>query len=870
MAKFTFRGRTRPFGWQTRRTIRLTRWAIAAERSARAFWPVVTILAFVVAAALLGLFQWLDPLAHRIVLGLVGLALLGAVVVGLFRMRVPDAGEAARRLDRGHADQPLATLTDTLAVGREHGRAETIWHAHLARAERSAAALRPARPDLNLAPFDTWALRLVALTLLAGAIIGAGPDWPEKLWSVAEPGRAEASAVASYSADPAAEAWVTPPAYTGRDTVYLGGLEPGARAPELPVGSEVTVRVTDFEGTPVLEGTALSGVEGFTGYGGGLSEARALLAAAGDLRVLADGDVLSDWTLGVTPDAPPEIALTAEPQRAVTGALDLAFRTTDDYGVVSAWAEIVPASGLKPEQSLVNEPISFALPLPIAGDATEIADSAIRDLTAHPLAGAEVIMVLRAEDGAEQIGESAASRFVLPERRFLNPLARALVEQRRDLALDFGRAERVLDVLQAVTRLPDAIFEGNTGAYMGTRTAIRRLAVGVFEEAVPEAAPEVAELLWLAAIALEEGDLSDALAQLRQAEQRLREALESGTEEEIAAALEAMRQAMDDYLQQLAQQMMQNPPQPGQQQMQPSQQLSQQDLQEMLDQIQRNAESGLRDQARDMLSELSRMLENLQAGTPQMQQGPGQGQQAMQELQELIQRQRDLADQTFDSLRQRQQGDQQGQEGGGQTQQGGQPGQQQGQGMQPGQQGQGGEGDLLGPDGRPMPGQQGQPGDLAGQQRALQQALDELMRQLPGGQGSELQDALRGAGREMGEATDDLDQGQNADAVQDQMEALDRLNEGANALAQQMQNGQGDTAATGRGRGDMGRPQDRFDPFDRPSGAYGSVDGEDTKVPDRSALDRAREVLEELRRRSAEPHRPELELDYFDRLIEPF
>ncbi|HUF56189.1 MAG TPA: TIGR02302 family protein [Thermohalobaculum sp.] len=865
MAKLTFRGRTRPFGWQTRRTIRLTRWAMVAERAARAFWPVVTILAFVGAAALFGLFQWLDPLAHRIALALAGLALLGALSVGLFRMRLPDQTEAARRLDRGDRSQPLSTLTDTLAVGRDHGRAETIWHAHLLRAERAAAALRPARPDLNLAPFDTWALRLVALTLLVGAFIGAGAHWSERLWSVAQPGRAEAGAVASYDAEPAAEAWVTPPPYTGRDTVYLTGLAAGAKVPELPERSELTIRVTDFEGTPVLEGGALAGVEDFTSYGGGLAEARAVLHESGTLRVLADGDVLADWTLPVTPDAPPAIALTREPQRAATGALDLGFSTTDDYGVVGAWAEIVPAGGLNPERSLVGEPITFALPLPISGDATEIEDSAMRDLTEHPLAGAEVVMALHAEDGAEQVGRSEEVRFVLPERRFLNPLARALVEQRRALALDFDRGERVLDVLQAVTRLPEEIFDGNTGAYMGTRTAIRRLAYGVFDEQVAAVAPEVTELLWLAAIALEEGDLSDALAQLRQAEQRLREALESGTDQEVAEALEAMRQAMDNYLQQLAQQMMQNPPQPGQQQPQPSQQLSQQDLQEMLDQIQRNAESGLRDQARDMLSELSRMLENLQAGTPQMQQGPGQGSQAMQELQELIQRQRDLADQTFDSLRE----GQQGQQNGGQTQQGGQPGQSQGQGQQPGQQGEGGEGNQLGPNGQPMPGQQGQ-GDLAAQQRALREALDGLARQLPGGQGSELQDALRGAGREMGEATDDLDRGANADAVQDQMEALDRLNEGANALAQQMQNGQGDTAATGQGRGDRGLPRDEFDPFDRPSGSNGALDGEDTKVPDRSALDRAREVLEELRRRSAEPHRPELELDYFDRLIEPF
>jgi hypothetical protein len=104
------------------------------------------------------------------------------------------------------------------------------------------------------------------------------------------------------------------------------------------------------------------------------------------------------------------------------------------------------------------------------------------------------------------------------------------------------------------------------------------------------------------------------------------------------------------------------------------------------------------------------------------------------------------------------------------------------------------------------------------------------------------------------------------------MEALDRLSEGAQALAEAMQNGQGDTAGRGRGRGTAAsEARDReADPFDRPAGSYGAIDGRDTRVPDRSVLDRAREVLNELRRRSSEPNRPRLELDYLERLLEQF
>jgi hypothetical protein len=249
-----------------------------------------------------------------------------------------------------------------------------------------------------------------------------------------------------------------------------------------------------------------------------------------------------------------------------------------------------------------------------------------------------------------------------------------------------------------------------------------------------------------------------------------------------------------------------------------------------------------------MLSELSRMLENLQVGQPQM----GPGQQQLEALQELIQRQRDLSDRTFDAERQQNRGGQPG----------GQP--------QPGQDGEQG----MGQQGQPQPGQgrnpgeNGQFGGLSAEQEALRRALEELAGQLQGG-GSETRQALEDAMRAMGEAREDLDNQAPGAAVDDQMEALDRLSDGAQALEQTVRDGQGNTAARGRTR--QGQSDDHAaDPFDRPAGTYGAVDGRDTRVPDRSALDRAREVLNELRRRASEPRRPRLELDYLERLLEQF
>jgi hypothetical protein len=61
------------------------------------------------------------------------------------------------------------------------------------------------------------------------------------------------------------------------------------------------------------------------------------------------------------------------------------------------------------------------------------------------------------------------------------------------------------------------------------------------------------------------------------------------------------------------------------------------------------------------------------------------------------------------------------------------------------------------------------------------------------------------------------------------------------------------------------------DPFGRePQGAMGAAAGGDVRVPDRGERLRAREILDELRRRAGERERPILERDYIDRLLRMF
>jgi hypothetical protein len=60
------------------------------------------------------------------------------------------------------------------------------------------------------------------------------------------------------------------------------------------------------------------------------------------------------------------------------------------------------------------------------------------------------------------------------------------------------------------------------------------------------------------------------------------------------------------------------------------------------------------------------------------------------------------------------------------------------------------------------------------------------------------------------------------------------------------------------------------DPLGRPMSNNGTYDQGDVKIPDQNTLQKAREILDELRRRAGERFRPEIELDYIERLLKRF
>jgi uncharacterized protein (TIGR02302 family) len=417
---------------------------------------------------------------------------------------------------------------------------------------------------------------------------------------------------------------------------------------------------------------------------------------------------------------------------------------------------------------------------------------------------------------------------VLPERIFHNAVARAIIEQRKELTLHPDERETVAETLSDLSVKP-GFFNDDIVVFLALRTAQARLLMDKTGAAI---AP-VQQLLWQTALRIEDGRASASQNDVRQAMQALQDALaRNAPEAEVERLTQELQQAIDRYLQALAENAQREDGEPSPQDQ--SKSLSAQDLKNMLDRARDLARTGSRDRARDLLSQLQNMLENLRAGRSMQMQGKGG--QAMRQMQELMHRQQQLLDRSFRESRQ-------GQMRGGQLQ-----------------------GETQG--GNPRDGK----GDAA-QQEALRRALGDLMRQMGEQGGGDIPQSLGQAERAMRDAGDALGHGQPGQAIGPQSEALDSLQQAARAMAQQMLGNNGGPPDDQRTPGSAG-DRDPFGRFSRNERDNSGLDDGGAMRTGRGssdyAMEKAKQILDELRHRAGERERPEIERDYIDRLLKQF
>jgi hypothetical protein len=759
---------------------------------------------------------------------------------------------ADSRMDAGAfdalRDQP--TRYDPFAVA--------LWNRERERLLENADKVHLGPPRPRLDELDPYKLRYALLVLLIGAFVIAGAQSGDRL-------------ARAFLPDPgpllgdqemAIEAWAAPAEYTHAPPVSLSDLI-GERV-VTPPSVRVTVRVTGPAGAPVLRFNGRGGERNarFVRAADGAWEAQLDIPGRGELRIIRF-HTRARWRLVPGVDQAPRASWDAPIATLSDERASLSWKARDDYGVRRLVLRVRP---LNPPDGLVRaDPVDTELEAP-AGDPREAEAETEVDLAAHPYAGMEVEARIVAIDALGQEGVSDPLHFTMPEKIFLQPLARAAIEIRRhilaerrayrgqpnvqrrmqpagDILLGNERIEvrdydsrpallRAPEGIQRAARLIDALtmeaqdrYFRDLAVYFGFRTARSQLAVA----RNPEEADIAADTLWRTALRAEYGGAADARRALEEAQRQLAEALAQGApQERINQLLEALRRATENYMQALVQEALRN----GEtaQNMDDTEDqatLSERDIQAMLQRVQELSQQGRNAEAQALLQQLSQILANLDVQLSQGGEGEGQegeGDQAMQqsidELSETMGEQRALRDETRQEQQQQQQ---QGQGGSGGEQQGGEGGD-----------------------------------ELAQRQAQLRQGLAEAQR-MANEAGAAPSNDLNAAGEAMRQAEDALRRGDLEGAQAAQSAALENLREGADALSAELrERGQGGEEG-GSGEGD------ERDPLGR-----GVGDNGEGFVPNTTDPVRAREIFDEIRRRAQDPNRPEAEREYLRRLLDRF
>lgn len=852
----------------------LARGAILWEQLWPALAPALALFAVLLILALLDLPSLLAGWLHAALLGLSGLALLLVLWRGIIRIRMPSRSAADRRIERasGLLHRPLDHLDDRIAVGRGDPGAEHLWRTHHARTLGRIAHLRIGLPRPGMAVRDPRAIRAGLLLAVLAAFVVAGAGAPTRL---------SRALVPHFAATPPAlpirlDVWIAPPAYTGMAPLFLDAA--GSRAEVLvPEGSRLTAAVSGGKGTPELHVGATA--TPFQALEEGAWSVETTLVTGERLAVLRDGQEIAAWPLVVLPDLPPVVVHTAPPGRQREGlGIRVEYEASDDFGLAQLRAELrlLARPGAPP--------IVLELALP-AGLPRRARGSGGGDLTAHPWAGLPVSVRLVARDGKGQEGASDDARLLLPERRFVHPVARAIIGVRKQLSLTPEDRPGGFAALDRISR-DGAAFGDDISVYLALRVAGARL----LRDRRPEAVDEVQALLWEVALRLEEGTADETERRVAALREEIRKLLDQARQGEpidrgeLDRRMQELAEAVQRHLEALAERLAREGRiEPGERAEPRESARDARDLSRLMEQMREAARQDRMAEAERQLDRLERMLEQLRQGrlaapeSPQQRQRRQQGQTAMGALNDLIQREGALIDR----------GNQREQERLAEQQRRTNPRDPMAQ-MQARQ--------------REAEREQRARGDRTTdlrRQQALRRALGEIMQQFGDATG-EVPEPLGRADQEMRSAGEALQGGDEAGAQEAQQRAIDALQEGGRQMQQQMARqfsrqrqsgqdrgeageGQGEDQGEGADGGENGflggdsnapgrqRAQGR-DPLGRsaPEEVGGADEGSDVRVPEEMERARSRAIQDELRRRLGERDRPQLELDYIDRLLKRF
>ena len=720
-------------------------------------------------------------------------------------------------------------------------------------------------------------MRAALLVAVIASLVIAGGDAPARLMSAFTPHRQPTPPPAAAQL----EAWITAPAYTGVAPIIL---RPDGGSVSVPTGSLLAVSLTgEAPGAAVPELRLAGNATTLKALDAGSFQGDLTLTESGPLTLTQNGATIAAWDLAIIPDLPPTAAFTDTPGPAGNAAtpagqrLRVPWRAEDDYGVVSLQAE------LRLRDRPDAPPVTFVIPQPSVAPKSAHGMHQI-DLSPHPWSGLPVVGRLIARDAANQTGESETASFSLPERLFKHPLAQALMELRKTLAV---HPEQSGDVAEKLDQMSDASdsFGDDIGIFLNlaAAAALLRDRPDGDEASVDDAQSR----MWQLALKLEEGASERTAKALEAAREAVREALERANREnspenraELDKKMAELEEAIRNHMQALMDDLRRES---GNQQPDPNaRKLDSRELEKMAEQARKAAREGKMEDAEKKLAELEKMLDRMKSAKSaqaEMEKRRGEqrqrGKQQMSALQDMVQREGKVLDhaQSRD------------QSSGAQPPNGDQR-------RQPPAAANRGD----------TPEAKEQRGKDRKTQQALRRALGELMQQA-GDLTDKVPQSLGDADQSMRDAMRALGEGRDGDASAAAQKAIEAMQRGGREMNQQMASqfgelqpgeSEGDSEPqaendqdsqdgelrdqqgsqrNGQGQGTRERTRDaRRDPLGRRlrEGTSGADESADVTVPDQIEQQRARDIQDELRRRAAERTRPQPELDYIDRLLKQF
>ena len=659
----------------TQRLVTRARLRLFWETYAPILAPGFLAIGLFVLGAWLGLWQWIgDPV--RLIALIATLFFVVRSVLRALRLRMPTYSDARRRVetDSRQAHRPLDVLDDRPALSAD------LWPVHQKNALKQAEALKPARGKPALSLIDKYDLRFILpVILLLSGVAMAGFSF-ERLRKAVSPTWQSPirSSQISY------EAWIDPPSYTGRPPIYFKDGTDVA----VPAGSEFVARISGVKTAPRPRLVK--------GWRSRFLTPKRLGAKSFEIRETIDdsssvefrvGLSRKSFALNVSDDLPPNVEILTPPEADKRDRLTFAYGLIDDFGVEKLQLQMALMTDNSDETTAFESGAVLA-DIPLSGSRqtnVENAKAAI-DLSKTRYAGRKVIGRLLAIDGAGQIGFSDAVWFTVPDKIFVEPLAKAVAEQRTlvmagldetyapeptpawkpsdgfwneyEPRLHWDRApapiQRATLLIEAVTDEPADLFK-DPAVFMGLRHARSQMR---YAESIIEL-QGLPEDLWRIAIRAEFGVLGTALEEMREAEAALREGIaRRASKREVDTLFERYNLAVDAYTEELRRKAQEEGTDQDGGDGGGGQPLGSIDeIQELLDAIEAANAAGDTEGARKALAQLAELLENMQV---QLSPGGGGGsgeassggdisdeeKEKLEDLADLTGKQRDLQDET--------------------------------------------------------------------------------------------------------------------------------------------------------------------------------------------------------------------------------